>query len=182
MTPPTTVLQSNDAPSFVRYRPTRVQEPSWPALTRLVANLTAKRMQASLLAGYAPQPWAALERLPTVLDAYRERVAKLREFGEADGITLRRESEAAFFDFIKSNAYTGKASLVLLDNGNLRAVWKDDDGSHVGVQFHGEEIASCVIFKRRTRGAEVSRVAGKDTLDGVRKQIRVFGLDGLVSG
>lgn len=118
----------------------------------------------------------------TVLDAYRERIATLREYGQADGVALRTESEAAFFEFIKSNAYARRAFLVILDNGNLRAVWQDDDGGHVGVQFHGEQVASCVIFKRRAHGAETSRVAGKDTLDGVREQIRAFGLDGLVSG
>ena len=131
---------------------------------------------------HSSQPWPALLRLPTVLSAYAERVATLREYGEADGITLRAESEDAFLNFIKSNAYTRRASLVLLDNGNLRAVWKDDDGRHVGVQFRGGQAASYVIFKRRDHGAETSRVAGKDTLDGVRGQIRAFGLEKLMSG
>ncbi|WP_419934132.1 hypothetical protein [Candidatus Palauibacter sp.] len=136
----------------------------------------------NLLADHAPQPWSALLRLPTVLSAYEERVATLREYGEADGITLRAASEDAFLNFIKSNAYTRQASLVLLDNGNLRAVWKSDDGSHVGVQFRGGQAAGYVIFKRRDHGAETSRVAGKDTLDGVRGQIRAFGLEKLMRG
>ena len=106
----------------------------------------------------------------------------LREYGESDGITLKTDSEAAFSNFIKSNAYTRRASLVLLDNGNLRAVWKDDDGSHIGIQFHGGQVASYVVFKRRDHGADISRVAGTDTLDGVRGQIRAFGLDKLMSG
>lgn len=177
-----TVLRSDDAPPFVRHRRTSAQESTSDDLSPWVPPSNLDLILAKLLAHHAPQPWSTLPRLLTVLKAYGERVAELQEYGEADGITLRAESKAAFSSFIKSNAYARRASLVLLDNGNLRAVWKDDDGSHVGVQFHGGQVASYVIFKRRGHGADISRVAGKDTLDGVRGQIRAFGLDGLVSG
>ncbi len=179
---PTTVLRSDDAPPFVQNRPTRAQESTSGHLNPWVTEPNLDLPLTNLLADHAPQPWPALLRLPTVLSAYEERVATLREYGEADGITLRAASEGAFLNFIKSNAYTRQASLVLLDNGNLRAVWKSDDGSHVGVQFRGGQAASYVIFKRRDHGAETSRVAGKDTLDGVRGQIRAFGLEQLMSG
>lgn len=178
----TTVLRSADTPPFVKYSSTPVEESPSVDVSRLVMQLALNHMRTRLLAGHAPQPWSTLPKLLAVLKAYGERVAELREYGEADGITLREESEAAFSSFIKSNAYARRASLVLLDNGNLRAIWKADDGSHVGVQFHGGEVASYVIFKRRDRGADISRVAGTDTLDGVRGQIRAFGLDELVSG
>ena len=175
-----TVLRSDDAPSFVTYGSTQIQESL--DLSRLATQQAPRRTRPRLLVRLAPPPWLLVEGLAMVLNAYRERIATLRQYGQADGVTLRTESEAAFFDFIKSNAYTGRASLVLLDNGNLRAVWKDDDGNHVGVQFHGQQVASYVIFKRQAHGAETDRVVGKVTLDRVRQQIRAFGLDGLVSG
>ncbi len=176
------VLRFDDAPPFVRHRRTSAQESTSDDLSPWVPPPNLDLILTRLLAHHAPQPWSALPGLLTALKAYGERVAELQEYGEADGVTLRAESEAAFLSFVKSNAYAGRASLVLLDNGNLRAVWKDDDGSHVGIQFHGRQVASYVIFKRRAHGAETSRVAGKDTLDGVRGQIRAFGLDKLVSG
>ena len=175
-----TVLRCDDAPSFVTYGSIRIREPL--DLSRLAPQQAPGHRRMSLRVRLAPSPWLLVKGPPSGLNSYRERIATLREHGQADGVTLRAESEAAFFDFIKANAYARKASLVLLDNGNLRAVWKDDDGGHVGVQFHGGRVASYVIFRRRDHGAAVSRVAGKDTLDGVRKQIRAFGLDGLVSG
>lgn len=179
---PRTVLRSDGAPSFVKYSSIRVQGSSSVDLSRLEMQLAPSRMRTRLLAGLTPQRGSALPRLLAVLKAYGERVAELREYGEADGIILRAESEAAFLSFIKSNAYARRAFLVLLDNGNLRAIWKDDDGSHVGVQFHGGQVASYVIFKRRDHGADISRVAGTDTLDGVRAQIRGFGFGELMSG
>ena len=179
---PRTVLRSAGAPSFVKYGSIRFQESSSVELSRLVMQPAPGRMRTRLLAGHTPQRGSALPGLLAVLKAYGERVAELREYGEADGITLRAESEAAFSSFIKSNTYARRASLVLLDNGNLRAVWKDDEGSQVGVQFHGGQVASYVIFKRRDHGEGISRVADTDTLDGVRGQIRAFGLDALVSG
>ena len=98
-----------------------------------------------------------------------------------DGITLNALSAEEFYLFVKSAPYTRRASLVLIDNGNLRAAWRGDDGSHVGVQFHGEQSASYVIFKRRPSTSDVSRVSGKDTLDGVKRQIHVFGLETLLN-
>lgn len=175
-----TVLRCDDAPSFVTYGSIRIREPL--DLSRLAPQQAPGHRRTSLRVRLAPSPWLLVKGPPPGLNAYRERIATLREYGQADGVTLRPESEAAFFDFIKANAYARRASLVLLDNGNLRAVWKDDDGNHVGVQFHGEQVASCVIFKRQAHGAETDRVVGKVTLDRVRKQIRAFGLDGLVGG
>ena len=64
-----------------------------------------------------------------------------------------------------------------MDNGNFRAIWKDRNGDHLGVQFLGEQMAEYVIFKQRPSVESVSRVAGIDTLEGVRTQLQAFDLD-----
>ena len=64
-----------------------------------------------------------------------------------------------------------------MDNGNFRAVWKDKNGDHLGVQFLGDQMAEYVIFKQRPLAGSVSRVAGIDTLDGVITQLQAFDLD-----
>lgn len=176
-----TVLRSPDAPPFVTYRDTSREGPEARPF-RLPSRSAPAYSRTNLLIDHEPHPWSALSRLPDALNAYRQRVAVLREYGEEDGITLSTASQTAFSDFVKSNAYPRRASLVLLDNGNLRATWRGDDGSHVGIQFRGGQDASYVIFKRRQGGTDVSRVAGKDTLHGVRKQIRAFGLEALMAG
>ena len=135
---PRTVLRPAGAPPFVKYGSIRLQESSSVELSRLVMQLALGRMRTRLLAGHTPQRGSALPKLLAVLEAYGERVAELREYGEADGITLRAESEAAFSSFIKSNTYARRASLVLLDNGNLRAVWKTTKAVKLESSFTGD--------------------------------------------
>ena len=112
--------------------------------------------------------------------AYALRIAELRGYAEDDDIQVNPASESDFWAFVGLGLFGSRASLVLLDNGNLRAVWKDDGGNHVGIQFLGNRMAQYVIFKRRPGTQEISRVAGRDTLEGVRCQLRAFDLASLV--
>ena len=73
-----------------------------------------------------------------------------------------------------------RRSMILVDNGNLRAVWDGNDGEHFGLQFVGSHALQYVIFRRRTGSSHISRVAGNDTLDGVKRQIRAFELEALL--
>ena len=67
-----------------------------------------------------------------------------------------------------------------MDNGNLRAVWKDGHESHLGLQFLGESMVQYVIFKRREPDQPISRVAGRNTFEGLRWQIDSFELGSLL--
>ncbi len=67
-----------------------------------------------------------------------------------------------------------------MDNGNLRAIWKDDQGARLGLQFLGGSIVQYVIFKRRSQGQPISRVTGRDSLEGLERQIDAFELDSLL--
>ena len=69
-----------------------------------------------------------------------------------------------------------RGRLVLLENGNLRAVWKGENQAHIGLQFLDEQLVQYVLFARRDPGLPVSRVTGRDTIEGVRKQIDAFDL------
>ena len=120
------------------------------------------------------------KRTRQIRQAYRSRIAELREFGEAEGVTINAASEKDFWDFVKSLPATRKGSLVLMENGNLRAVWEASDDSHLALQFRGDRMIQYVIFKRRPRARQVSRVAGADTFDGIKRQIDTFALQTLV--
>ena len=67
-----------------------------------------------------------------------------------------------------------------MDNGNLRAVWKDDHENQMGLQFLGESMVQYVIFKRREPDQPISRVAGRDTFEGLKRQIDAFELGSLL--
>ncbi len=112
--------------------------------------------------------------------AYRERIEELREYGEEDGVTISPASEKDFWAFVKSLPATRKGSLVLMDNGNLRAVWRGGKENHLGLQFLGGRMVEYVIFKRRSRAKKVSRVAGTDTFNGIKKQIEAFELSAML--
>ena len=112
-----------------------------------------------------------------LLPAYSHRIETLRRDAEIERFSVNEDSETDFWRFIGSVPAAKQAELVLMDNGNLRAVWKDKNGDHLGVQFLGERMAEYVIFKHRPDAARVSRVAGVDTLEAVLTQLHTFDLD-----
>ena len=112
--------------------------------------------------------------------AYRDRIDSLRKDAEIDGFNVNSESEWDFWSFLDSVPLARKANLVLLENGNLRAVWDGANNSHFALQFLGEHTVQYVIFRRRAGSRHVSRVAGRDTFVGVKKQVRTFNLEGFL--
>ena len=108
--------------------------------------------------------------------AYRARIETLRGCAESDEIPMQPASEQDFWAFMDSLPEAPKAEVVLMDNGNFRAIWEDAEQSRVAVQFMGDQRGEYVIFKRRPDAPDISRVAGIDTLDGIKRQIRAFDL------
>jgi len=121
-----------------------------------------------------------VRQMPQTVSSYDARINFLREQAASDGSFINHESEAGFLEYFRSNPLLRRGRLVLLENGNLRAVWKGDDEAHVGLQFLGEQMIQYVIFKRRRTHLPVSRATGIDNISGVRKQIRAFDLEDLV--
>ena len=112
--------------------------------------------------------------------AYAQRIEELHNEAALDGIEVSRASARDFWSFVRPGDPDQRAGVVLLDNGNLRAVWKGDDATRVGIQFLGDGRAEYVIFKRRPATTDVSRVAGNDTLEGIKCQINAFDLTSLI--
>ncbi len=115
-----------------------------------------------------------------VLQSYASRLNELIIYARDDGYYLNSESETDFQSFIKSVPHFRRGSLVLIDNGNLRAIWKDKQGNRLGIQFLGGGMLQYVIFKHRPSASQVSRVAGRDTFKGLQRQIDAFDLGALL--
>ena len=115
------------------------------------------------------------------LDSYKARIETLREYGVEDEIDVNVSSELDFWRFAVSDPRICVDNLVLLENGNLRAVWRDTDGTHLGLQFLGGGSVQYVIFKRRHKRQPIARVTGSDTFEGFTKQIRAFDLHSLIT-
>ena len=112
--------------------------------------------------------------------AYRDRIECLRSDAELDDFTVNESSKKDFWRFLASLPFACEGELVLLDNGNLRVIWDDEDGNHIGLQFLGDSMLQYVIFRQRKGSSRVSRMAGRDSFDGVRRQVRLFELESLL--
>jgi len=116
------------------------------------------------------------EGMRDAITEYESRLEWLTEAGAEDDIGLNQLSKRDFFSFIDSEQYLNVASLVLLDNGNIRALWKPGDQNQIGIQFRGNGKASYVIFGRISED-DVSRTVGLTSLAGLRTQIQKFGFE-----
>ena len=68
-----------------------------------------------------------------------------------------------------------------MENGNLRAIWRDGQGTRMGLQFLGSGKLQYVIFKRHGGEDKISRASGRDNFDGIARQIDAFDLHSLLS-
>lgn len=113
---------------------------------------------------------------PNPIQQYRQRIAQLRKYGLEDGFNLNKASQNDFRCFVESIPAMRRASLILKENGNLRANWLDDGIGQAGIEFFGDGTAEFVFYD------EPSDVwkAGMGTLNEVKERIKSFGLAELV--
>ena len=116
----------------------------------------------------------------TKYDAYMSRIKLLKDEAVHDGYVLNLASEVDFRHFVRSAPQIRKGNLVLMDNGNLRAIWKDGHEARLGLQFLGGRMVQYVIFKRRKKQQPISRVTGRDSLEGFERLIHAFELHSLL--
>ena len=103
--------------------------------------------------------------------AYQERIRELAKYGAEEGTAINPESQEDFEAFIEQRPRWRKGLTELLNNGNFRAVWKDDAGNRLGLQFLGGQKLEYVIFRRRPNPGEKLREAGRDTFAGIDQRV-----------
>ena len=145
-------------------------------IVRLRQRFGAIETQARRTEAAHPENDAPADALRFTREAYHARIETLRGHAASDEIEVQPASEQDFWAFVESLSSAPRAEVVLMDNGNFRAVWEDAEQSRLAIQFMGAQRGEYVIFKRRAEASEVSRVAGIDTLDGIKRQIRSFDL------
>ena len=126
---------------------------------------------------FARQLETALRDLLEAVEAYDDRISALEEYASIEGYSLNSHSKETFLEFFKNNPLTKVGGLFLHENGNLRAVWKGDGPSHVGLQFLENGLIQYVLFKRRHAAGPTSRAYGRDTPSGVLAQISALKLE-----
>lgn len=112
--------------------------------------------------------------------AWRARIEQLRARAEQDGESVNPASEQDFWRFVRSGPVIRKDSLVLADKGRLRADWKDERGSCLGLQFEGGGRVQYKLCKQHETIGDLSEELGWDSFEGVRQHIEAFELQALI--
>jgi hypothetical protein len=109
-----------------------------------------------------------------------KRLQFLKIQAEIDCVPFSEASLTEFQAFIRETGSRARPSLFLNDNGNLRALWKNDRHEQVGLQFLGESNIQFVIFKQRKGVLGMARVAGIDAMDRIVRHIKAIGAERLL--
>ena len=108
---------------------------------------------------------------------YVERIETLKELASEEGYDLDESSYNNFHKFLEKYPRLVHADLVLLDNGNLRAIWKGENGAEVGLQFLNDSRVQYVLFNEFGPNCVESRPYGKGGFEETMKKIKEFDLD-----
>jgi hypothetical protein len=110
-----------------------------------------------------------------------KRVQFLRVEAEIDRVPFSDASLSDFQAFMREIRPV-RPSLFLNDNGNLRALWKNNRREQIGLQFLGDGNVQFVIFKERKGTLGMARLAGIDAKDKILAHIKASGVEGLLFG
>ena len=108
---------------------------------------------------------------------YDERIETLNELAREDGYELDESSYNNFHNFLEKYPRLVHADLVLLDNGNLRAIWKGENCTEIGLQFLKDSRVQYVLFNESGPNNAESRPYGRGGFEETMKKIKEFDLD-----
>ena len=108
---------------------------------------------------------------------YDNRIETLKKFAREDGYDLHESSYANFNKFLKEYPGLVRADLVLLENGNLRAIWKGKNRAQIGLQFLKDSRVQYVLFNESGPSSAALKPYGRGGFEETMNQIKKFDLD-----
>ena len=103
-------------------------------------------------------------KLDSIENNYQQRIAQLEEIAEEEDISFSSSSAQDFWRFIKDYRPSPQAGLILTDDGNLVAIWRDSTGGDVEVEFLGDQQCKMIVFKNPKEPLRVLPEISTDTL------------------
>jgi hypothetical protein len=100
----------------------------------------------------------------TIEGQIEDRLRELRVDAQLEGEPFSEESVVDLRQFIQSVGVTNGPAIFLMDNGNIRTLWRDADGQQVGLQVLGTRRVQFVIFSQRENPKMMMRAYGIDSL------------------
>jgi hypothetical protein len=98
-----------------------------------------------------------------------DRLQELDTLAAEDGTIPNEPSRTDFLKFV-AEFDPRRPMLSMLDNGGLRAVWKNKDGEHLALNFLGEGRATYVIWYMS--GGSIKREYGRESIAEIVERIR----------
>ena len=111
---------------------------------------------------------------------YEQRIADLRIMASEEDFAIAEASIKDFWEFFSDLSPSQEATLTLYPNENLRAVWDDEYGNHVGIQFRGAGVYQYVIFKGPKDSPDRIYDAGRDDIGVVMRLVKDYNLESLL--
>lgn len=109
----------------------------------------------------------------TVMFELNKRLEELEVVGKEESLFMSQDSKNEFLKLICLLNPSIRPLVFIVDNGNLRALWPDDDGRLIGLQFLGEERVQYVMFDKRqsdgTANTAYGRTSFKKIIDLINK-------------
>jgi len=103
--------------------------------------------------------------------AVKQRISTLKRIGAEQNISLSEKSGELLIEFLNKRTIDNKPSIFLLENGNFRALWKNEKGEQIGLQFLSDGNIQFVFFSRRPDSVDLARSYGIDTPEGIKRII-----------
>jgi hypothetical protein len=103
-----------------------------------------------------------------------QRLDELKAIAIHEHIAPSEESESDFRCFIRSRILKRRPYIFLLESGNFRALWKNDQDEQIGLQFLGGRKVQYVIFARRSDPEMIVRSSGRDNIKGIERLIDAY--------
>jgi hypothetical protein len=110
------------------------------------------------------------------------RIGELKRLGAEEGLQWSPASEDDLWAFVSLWPSLREPGLILMDNGNLRAVWRNVAGEQVALEFRGYRQVYFVFFAQRFEGPPMARSIGEDSVARIGHKIAGDNLTGLLRG
>lgn len=133
--------------------------------------------------GNYSRPLSAAQNAPTnlALSAALQRIERLKADARIEDLEVSEASEEDLVAFLKAQTFTRRPSIGLLDNGNLRAVWRNSKHEQIGLQFRGDGECQYVFLSSRKDGQPMAATYGRDTVAVASKLIAALELERLIA-
>ncbi len=107
---------------------------------------------------------------------YTQRLAYLRQEGQIENISINSDSQSAFWQLLDVIPDAKQAEIILLDNGNLRAYWRNEAREYVGLEIVNDASLRCLMHKRSQSGEFDTKIVRSSTIDEMIEAIDAFGM------